>query len=52
GSGSSICNACGLYFKLHGVDRPLQYRRITYRPENASQTPPQSQKRKTAIEIK
>ncbi|XP_040564983.1 uncharacterized protein [Lepeophtheirus salmonis] len=27
GSGSSICNACGLYFKLHGVDRPLQYRK-------------------------
>ncbi|KAJ1528404.1 hypothetical protein ONE63_006819 [Megalurothrips usitatus] len=22
-SGESVCNACGLYFKLHGVNRPL-----------------------------
>ncbi|RKP11268.1 hypothetical protein BJ684DRAFT_3483, partial [Piptocephalis cylindrospora] len=25
--GRTICNACGLYFKLHGVDRPVTMRR-------------------------
>ncbi|XP_050308340.1 LOW QUALITY PROTEIN: uncharacterized protein LOC126744826 [Anthonomus grandis grandis] len=27
--GEMVCNACGLYFKLHGVDRPLTMRRDT-----------------------
>ncbi|XP_019764087.1 uncharacterized protein LOC109540239 isoform X2 [Dendroctonus ponderosae] len=27
--GEMVCNACGLYFKLHGVDRPLAMRRDT-----------------------
>ena len=21
--GETVCNACGLYFKLHGINRPL-----------------------------
>ncbi|XP_025829813.1 GATA-binding factor 6-B-like isoform X2 [Agrilus planipennis] len=25
--GEPVCNACGLYFKLHGVDRPLSMRK-------------------------
>lgn len=27
--GEAVCNACGLYFKLHGVNRPLNMRRDT-----------------------
>ncbi|ORY05638.1 GATA-domain-containing protein, partial [Basidiobolus meristosporus CBS 931.73] len=26
-AGSTICNACGLYFKLHGVHRPVSMKR-------------------------
>ncbi|RKP09056.1 hypothetical protein THASP1DRAFT_6229, partial [Thamnocephalis sphaerospora] len=26
-SGNVICNACGLYYKLHGVHRPMTMRR-------------------------
>ncbi|CAL4067255.1 unnamed protein product, partial [Meganyctiphanes norvegica] len=25
--GEPVCNACGLYFKLHGINRPLQMRK-------------------------
>lgn len=27
--GDMVCNACGLYFKLHGIDRPVTMRRDT-----------------------
>lgn len=27
--GDMVCNACGLYFKLHGVNRPVTMRRDT-----------------------
>ncbi|XP_019881580.1 uncharacterized protein LOC109609350 isoform X3 [Aethina tumida] len=27
--GEMVCNACGLYYKLHGVDRPVTMRRDT-----------------------
>ncbi|CAG9864031.1 unnamed protein product [Phyllotreta striolata] len=27
--GEMVCNACGLYFKLHGIDRPVTMRRDT-----------------------
>ncbi|RKP35079.1 hypothetical protein BJ085DRAFT_14908, partial [Dimargaris cristalligena] len=25
--GNTICNACGLYYKLHGVHRPVHMKR-------------------------
>ena len=25
--GEPVCNACGLYFKLHGIKRPLQMKK-------------------------
>ena len=28
-SGSPVCNACGLYYKLHGQQRPLNMRKDT-----------------------
>lgn len=27
--GEMVCNACGLYYKLHGVNRPVAMRRDT-----------------------
>lgn len=27
--GNTVCNACGLYFKMHGVKRPLTLKRFT-----------------------
>lgn len=27
--GEMVCNACGLYYKLHGVNRPVTMRRDT-----------------------
>ncbi|RDA95191.1 hypothetical protein CP533_1857 [Ophiocordyceps camponoti-saundersi (nom. inval.)] len=29
GSGHTICNACGLYYKLHGVHRPVTMKKAT-----------------------
>jgi len=29
--GSPVCNACGLYYRLHKVDRPVQWRRDNLR---------------------
>lgn len=26
-AGEPVCNACGLYYKLHGINRPLQMRK-------------------------
>ena len=30
-SGSLVCNACGLYIKLYGINRPIQMRKDTIR---------------------
>ncbi|RKO85243.1 hypothetical protein BDK51DRAFT_3385, partial [Blyttiomyces helicus] len=27
--GNSLCNACGLYYKLHNTDRPVSMKRPT-----------------------
>ncbi|KAL7670528.1 hypothetical protein ACOME3_005463 [Neoechinorhynchus agilis] len=34
GEGRQVCNACGLYYKLHGVDRPLTMKRPTIQTRN------------------
>ena len=42
--GEPVCNACGLYFKLHGVNRPLAMRKdgIQTRKRKPKKTPEQS----------
>ena len=39
--GEPVCNACGLYFKLHGVNRPLAMRKdgIQTRKRKPKKTP-------------
>ncbi|KAI8614935.1 hypothetical protein BC830DRAFT_1064973, partial [Chytriomyces sp. MP71] len=32
--GQPICNACGLFFKLHGVQRPVELRKDVIRKRN------------------
>ncbi|KAI9342378.1 hypothetical protein BDR26DRAFT_789049, partial [Obelidium mucronatum] len=34
GEGNPICNACGLFYKLHGVQRPVELRRDVIRKRN------------------
>lgn len=34
GSGNPLCNACGLFFKLHGVVRPLSMKKDVIRKRN------------------
>ncbi|KYM89966.1 GATA-binding factor A [Atta colombica] len=42
--GEPVCNACGLYFKLHGVNRPLAMRKdgIQTRKRKPKKTPEQN----------
>ena len=44
-SGSPVCNACGLYFKLHGQQRPLNMRKDTVQGRKRKQ-PAKGRKRK------
>ena len=43
--GSPICNACGLYEKLHGTSRPLDMRKDTVQPRKRK-TPARGRQRK------
>ena len=44
-SGSPICNACGLYYKLHGQQRPLNMRKDTVQGRKRKQ-PAKGRKRR------
>ncbi|KAI9325450.1 hypothetical protein DFJ73DRAFT_633372, partial [Zopfochytrium polystomum] len=33
-NGEPLCNACGLFFKLHGVDRPISMKSEVIRKRN------------------
>ena len=44
-SGSPVCNACGLYYKLHGQQRPLNMRKDTVQGRKRKQ-PAMGRKRK------
>ena len=37
-SGDTICNACGLYYKLHNVDRPLKMKKEAIQTRNRKMT--------------
>lgn len=47
--GEPVCNACGLYFKLHGVNRPLAMRKdgIQTRKRKPKKTPDTNSSSKT-----
>jgi GATA-binding protein 4 len=49
--GEPVCNACGLYFKLHGVNRPLAMRKdgIQTRKRKPKKTP-ESNTRQSSVE--
>lgn len=49
--GEPVCNACGLYFKLHGVNRPLAMRKdgIQTRKRKPKKTP-EPNARSSAVE--
>ena len=38
-AGSPVCNSCGLYKKLHGIDRPLQMRKDKVQHRKRKQQP-------------
>ena len=43
--GEPLCNACGLFWKLHGVNRPLSLKKDTIQrrnrgPQNKTNVPP------------
>ncbi|PHH73180.1 hypothetical protein CDD80_3996 [Ophiocordyceps camponoti-rufipedis] len=53
-SGHTICNACGLYYKLHGVHRPVTMKKATIKRRKrvipASQDDEQDESEKTSSE--
>ncbi|KAL8164241.1 UNVERIFIED_CONTAM: hypothetical protein K2H54_048097 [Gekko kuhli] len=46
-NGDPVCNACGLYFKLHNVNRPLAMRKDGIQTRNRKVSSAKSKKRKT-----
>nr|XP_020669978.1 erythroid transcription factor isoform X1 [Pogona vitticeps] len=45
-NGEPVCNACGLYFKLHNVNRPLAMRKDGIQTRNRKASSAKSKKRK------
>uniref|UniRef100_A0A1I8HTC5 GATA-type domain-containing protein n=1 Tax=Macrostomum lignano TaxID=282301 RepID=A0A1I8HTC5_9PLAT len=41
--GESVCNACGLYFKLHQVDRPISMKKDSIQSRNRKSSHQQQQ---------
>ena len=46
--GSPVCNACGLYYKLHGCNRPITMRKDKVQPRKRKEDP-SSKTRKTVF---
>ena len=47
--GSVLCNACGLFLKLHGTPRPISLKTDVIKSRNRVKTAGQGQKRKVGI---
>lgn len=46
--GSVLCNACGLFLKLHGTPRPISLKTDVIKSRNRVKTAGQGQKRKVS----
>ena len=51
-TGSPVCNACGLYVKLHGIERPLQMRKDKVQTRKRKQMASSSSNVATAAKIR
>lgn len=47
--GSVLCNACGLFLKLHGTPRPISLKTDVIKSRNRVKTASQAQKKKVSI---
>ena len=47
--GSVLCNACGLYFKLHGTPRPISLRTDVIKSRNRAKAATQIQKKRVSV---
>jgi hypothetical protein len=43
-----VCNACGLYVKLHGIERPLQMRKDKIQPRKRKEHPVTKSRKKSS----
>lgn len=50
--GSVLCNACGLFLKLHGTARPISLKTDVIKSRNRVKTSVQGQKRKVDLSEK
>ena len=48
-SGAPVCNACGLYFKMHGQKRPISMRKDIIRGRKRKQAAKGRKKRNTVL---
>ena len=50
--GSVLCNACGLFLKLHGTPRPISLKTDVIKSRNRVKTASQAQKKKVGIYLR